>query len=126
MLYRIAADTLVVVHLAFVAFVVFGGLLLLLWPRLIWVHLPAALWGAAIELAGIICPLTPMENYFRRQAGLAEYHTGFVERYVLPLLYPERLTRSLQISLGLGVVIINVVIYAWIYRRWSQRRSHRP
>ncbi len=123
MLYRIAADTLVVVHLAFVTFVVFGGLLLLLWPRLIWVHLPAALWGAAIEFLGFICPLTPMENYFRRQAGLAEYHTGFVERYVLPLLYPERLTRSLQISLGLGVVIINVGIYAWLYRRWSRRRG---
>ncbi len=122
MLYRIAADTLVVVHLAFVAFVVFGGLLLLLWPRLVWVHLPAAIWGAAIEFLGFICPLTPMENYFRRQAGLAEYHTGFVERYVLPLLYPERLTRSLQVSLGLAVVIINVGIYAWLYRRWSQRR----
>ncbi len=122
MLYRIAADTLVVVHLAFVTFVVFGGLLLVLWRRLIWVHLPAALWGAAIEFLGFICPLTPMENYFRRQAGLAEYHTGFVERYVLPLLYPERLTRSLQVSLGLAVVIINVGIYAWLYRRWSRRR----
>ncbi len=123
MLYRIAADTLVVVHLAFVTFVVFGGLLLLLWPRLVWVHLPAAIWGAAIEFLGFICPLTPMENYFRHQAGLAEYHTGFVERYVLPLLYPERLTRSLQVSLGLGVVIINVGIYAWLYRRWMRRRN---
>ena len=126
MLYRIAADTLVVVHLAFVAFVVLGGLLLLLWPRLVWVHLPAALWGAAIEFLGFICPLTPMENYFRRQAGLAEYHTGFIEHYFLPLLYPARLTRGLQVSLGLAVVIINVAIYAWLYRRWSRRRILGP
>ncbi len=126
MLYRIAADTLVVVHLAFVAFVVLGGLLLLLWPRLVWVHLPAALWGAAIALTGIICPLTPMENYFRRQAGLAEYNTSFIEHYFLPLLYPARLTRGLQVSLGLAVVIINVAIYAWLYRRWSRRRILGP
>ncbi len=126
MLYRIVADTLVVVHLTFVAFVVFGGLLLLLWPRLIWAHLPAALWGAAIEFLGFICPLTPMENYFRRQAGLAEYHTGFIEHYFLPLLYPARLTRGLQVSLGLAVVIINVAIYAWLYRRWSRRRILGP
>ncbi|MCZ6829290.1 MAG: DUF2784 domain-containing protein [Gammaproteobacteria bacterium] len=123
MLYRLTADGLVMVHMGFVAFVVLGGLLVLRWPRLVWVHLPIAIWGAAIEFFGIICPLTPLENYFRRLAGVAEYHTSFVEHYVLPILYPAQLTRGLQIALGILVVAINGAVYGWIYLRKMQSRQ---
>ena len=122
MLYRLAADGLVIVHLGFVAFVVLGALLVLRRPRLVWVHLPVAIWGAAIEFFGIICPLTPLENYFRRLAGVAEYHTSFVEHYVLPILYPAQLTRGLQIVLGTLVVAINGAVYGWIYLRKMQSK----
>ena len=123
MLYHLLANTLVVVHLAFVGFVVLGSLLVLRWPRVMWAHLPAALWGAIIEFGGFVCPLTPLENYFRLQAGLAEYHTGFIERYLLPLLYPAQLTRGVQIVLGIGVIAINLCVYAWILHRWKRRKG---
>ncbi len=123
MLYHLLANTLVLVHLAFVVFVIFGGLLAVRWPRVMWAHLPAALWGAIIEFGGFVCPLTPLENYFRRQAGLAEYHTGFIERYLLPLLYPAQLTRGVQIVLGIGVIAINLCVYAWILHRWKRRKG---
>lgn len=104
-------------HLVFVLFVVAGGLLVLRWPRLAWLHLPAAIWGAAIELSGLVCPLTPLENWLRRQAGDSGYPGGFVEHYVIPVLYPVGLTRSVQIALGVGVIGINLGIYLWVLRR---------
>jgi hypothetical protein len=113
----LAADALVVLHLAFVAFVVLGGLLLLRWPRLAWVHLPAALWGAWIEFAGWICPLTPLENRLRGQAGQPGYSTSFVEHYLLPVLYPAALTRELQWLLGGVVIGVNAVVYLAVWRR---------
>ncbi len=122
MLYHLLANTLVVVHLAFVGFVMLGGLLVLRWPRVMWAHLPAALWGTIIEFGGFVCPLTPLENYFRQQAGLVEYQTGFVERYLLPVLYPAQITRSVQIVLGIGVITINLCVYAWILHRWKRRK----
>ena len=88
-----------------------------------WAHLPAALWGTIIELGGFICPLTPLENYFRQRAGLTEYHTGFVERYLLPVLYPAQLTHGVQIVLGIGVIAINLCVYAWILHRWKRRNG---
>ncbi|HEX5576107.1 MAG TPA: DUF2784 domain-containing protein, partial [Gemmatimonadales bacterium] len=111
------ADLVVLIHFAFVLFVVFGGLLVLQWPRVMYLHLPAALWGAFIELAGGICPLTPLENSLRRSAGLAGYEGGFVEHYILPVLYPAGLTRGVQISLGTLVIAVNVAIYAWVIAR---------
>lgn len=126
MLYRLIADSLVVLHLGFVVFVVLGGLSVIRWPRVVWVHLPVAIWGAAIEFGNIICPLTPLENYFRRQAGLAEYHTSFIEQYVLPVLYPAQLTRGLQLALGITVVAINLSIYAFVYRQWRRRIGTEP
>lgn len=123
MLYRLIADSLVVLHLGFVVFVVLGGLSVIRWPRLIWVHVPVALWGAAIEFRNIICPLTPLENYFRRQAGLAEYDTSFIEHYVLPVLYPAQLTRGMQLAFGIAVVAINLGIYTFVYRRWKRLRA---
>ena len=120
MLYRLLADLVVLVHSGFVLFVVLGGLLVLRWPRAAWVHLPAALWGAGIEFLGGICPLTPLENHLRRLGGEAGYTGGFVEHYVLPVLYPEGLTRGVQLVLGAFVLVLNIVVYAIAWRRRSR------
>jgi Protein of Unknown function (DUF2784) len=118
MLFRWLADGLVTLHAAFVAFVVLGGVAAIRWPRVAWAHIPAAIWGFLIELTGWICPLTPLENAWRMRAGDAGYTGGFVEHYLLRVLYPAGLTRSIQWTLGAGVLILNVVAYAFVYRRW--------
>jgi hypothetical protein len=124
------ADLVVLIHFAFLLFVVFGGLLALRWRRVMYLHLPAAVWGAFIELAGGICPLTPLENSLRRSAGLAGYEGGFVEHYILPVLYPAGLTRGVQLTLGMLVIGINVAIYGWILARLRAQgviaRGRRP
>ncbi len=112
-------DSVVLLHMCFVVFVVAGGLLALWWKWMAWVHVPCAVWGAWIEFAGWICPLTPLEIWLRRRAGEAGYETGFVEHYVLPVLYPSELTRTTQLALGIAVVVLNVVLYAWVWRRGS-------
>ena len=112
------ADVVVFLHAAFVFFVLFGGLAVLRWRRLAWLHLPAALWGAMIELGGWICPLTYLENYLRRMAGGAGYGVTFIERYLEPMLYPLGLTRHTQLVFGLSALLLNLVIYA---RFWSRR-----
>ena len=117
MLYRSLADLVVIVHLAFVVFVLSGGLLALRWRRMVWLHLPAVAWGAAIEFGGWICPLTPLETWLRIQGGQSGYSSDFIEHYVLPLLYPAGLTREVQIVLGTVVLAVNLVIYGWIWRR---------
>jgi hypothetical protein len=117
LLYAALANLTVVGHLAFVAFVVLGGLLALRWPRVVWIHLPCAAWGALVEVAGWICPLTPLEQTFRERAGEGTYGTSFLEHYLVPLLYPGALTRGIQIALGVGVIVLNVVIYAVVWRR---------
>ncbi len=114
------ADLLVVLHLLFVAFVGLGGLLVLRWPRLAWLHLPAALWGVGIELTGRICPLTPLERELRRRAGESAYQGDFVSHYLLPVLYPRGLTRAAQVWLVVLVVGVNLAIYAVVVTR---RRS---
>ena len=119
--YRLLADAVLVVHLVFVVFVVAGGLPALRWPRLAWVHLPAAAWGVSIELAGWICPLTPLENHFRRLGGEAGYAGGFVETYVLAALYPQGLTRGVQVAFGVGVLLLNATVYAVAWRRRRRR-----
>lgn len=119
--YRLLADAVVVLHLGFVCFVVLGGLLALRWPRAVWVHLPAAVWGVWIEFTGRICPLTPLENWLRRQGGGAGYSASFVEHYVIPVLYPAALTRELQWVLGGLVITVNAVVYGVIL--WRARRT---
>jgi len=116
MLLLLLADLVVILHLSFVLFVVFGGLLVLRWPRLAWVHLPAAAWGAAVEFAGWICPLTPLEQWLRVEGGGLGYGSDFIERYVLPVLYPAGLTHNVQLVLGIVVVVINAAVYGWVWR----------
>jgi hypothetical protein len=117
----VLADLLVALHLAFVVFVVGGGLLVLRWPKMAWVHLPAAAWGALVELTGWICPLTPVENWLRQRAGLDVYAGDFVARYVVPTLYPEGLTRESQLLMGAVVIVLNATVYALVIRRRSGR-----
>ena len=117
MLFRVLADLVVGLHCLFVVFVVLGGLLLLRWPALVWAHLPAAVWGALIEFAGWTCPLTPLEKSLRARAGDVGYAGGFIEHYLLPVLYPAGLTRSLQLVLGTLVIGVNLALYLYVLRR---------
>ena len=114
---RALATAVVLLHMAFVAFVVLGGLLALRWPRAAWVHVPAALWGAVIALGGWVCPLTPLENWLRVQGGQSPYTTGFLEHYLLPILYPVVMTRYLQLATGVFVVGLNGLVYWRVLRR---------
>jgi hypothetical protein len=120
---RFLADALVVVHLAFIAFVVAGGLTVLRWPRLAWLHLPAVAWGIFAEATATTCPLTPIENAWRRHAGDAGYPGGFVDHYLVPIVYPAGLTPRMQLALAFAVAAINLVVYAAVLRR---RRGAAP
>jgi hypothetical protein len=111
------AELVVVLHFCFVLFVLFGGVLALRWPKVVWVHLPAAAWGALISFGGWVCPLTPLEKWLRRQGGAAGYEGGFVEHYILPVLYPRALTRDVQILLGVIVILLNLFVYWRVFRR---------
>lgn len=115
MLYQIVADLVVILHLAFVAFVLFGGLLALRWRRVVWLHLPAVAWGATVEFGSWICPLTPLEAWLRMQGGEDGYSSDFIEHYVLPLLYPVGLTRGMQFWFGTAVLVVNVALYGWLW-----------
>lgn len=115
MWYRIGADLVLLLHVAFVLFVLAGGLLVLKWPRIVWAHVPAATWGAIVECTGWICPLTPLENGLRTLAGADPYDSDFIEQYLLTLLYPAVLTRNIQILLGIAVVLVNAVVYWWVF-----------
>ena len=115
-MWQLLADLTVVVHLAFVAFVVLGGALVLRWPKVAWVHVPSAAWGAWVELKGWICPLTPLEKWLRKQGGLGGYEGSFVEHYILAILYPRGLTRPVQVALGLLVIGVNAWVYWKVWR----------
>ncbi len=115
--YLVLADVVLAAHLAFVAFVVGGGFLVVRWRRVAWAHVPCALWGAWVELAGWMCPLTPLENALRRRAGQMGYAEGFLEHYLVPVLYPAGLSRGMMVALGIGVLVLNVTVYAWAWRR---------
>jgi hypothetical protein len=119
--FRVLADATVVLHLGFVLFVVLGGLIVARWRRVAWVHLPAAGWGAWIEFAGWVCPLTPLENWLREQGGGTAYTSSFIEHYLLPILYPESLSRELQWTLGGIVLLINAVMYVVVFQRGVRR-----
>jgi Protein of Unknown function (DUF2784) len=124
LIYRGFADLVLVVHLAFVLFVVLGGLLVLRRPWIAWLHIPAAIWGLLIEYTGWICPLTPLENSFRMQGGDAGYSGGFIEHYIHALLYPAGLTRSSQVVLGSIALILNLAAYGILISRKEMRVRH--
>lgn len=124
MLHLWLADFVVMLHLAFVLFVIFGGLLCFKWPRMAWLHLPALVWGVLVEVNHWICPLTPLENDLRRRAGESGYTGGFVEHYVLPVLYPPGLDAAWQWSLGIALAAGNLIVYAMVWRR--ARRGASP
>lgn len=110
-MYHLLADIIVVTHFLFILFVVFGGLLVIHWPKIAFAHLPAAVWGVFVEMFGWICPLTPLENHFRALAGESSYSGDFIVQYLIPVIYPETLTPSIQKILGVVVIVINVTVY---------------
>ncbi len=122
MTWRLLADAVLVLHFAFIAFVVLGGIAVLRWPRLAWLHLPAVAWAAWISFIGGICPLTPLENRLRVLGGESGYSDGFIHHYLTSLIYPAGLTHAIQVGLGVFVVGVNVVVYLRLWRRWHGKR----
>lgn len=124
MIYRLLADAVLILHGLFVAFVVFGGPLALWRWRLAYLHLPALAWGAMVIGMGWICPLTPLEVSLRQQAGQQGYAGGFIEHYVLAVIYPDGLTRGVQILLAVALVTGNLLVYGlWARRRLQARQA---
>lgn len=123
MVYRLLSDFIVIIHFAFILFVTAGALLALKWKKVIWFHIPAVIWGAAVEYAGWICPLTPWENYFRNLAGESVYHGDFTVNYILPVIYPSGLTRNIQIVLGSFVILVNIILYGIIVYRHVKKKT---
>lgn len=117
MLYRLAANLVLIVHFAFVAFVVFGALLVMRWPRVMVLHIPAVAWGILVEFMGILCPLTPLEARLRELGGGVGYRGDFIGYYIGAVLYPAGLTRALQIGLGLGALLLNAAAYTYLFVR---------
>lgn len=122
MLYRFAADFIVLLHFAFILFVIFGGMLALRLPRLAWLHLPAAAWGVFVEISGRLCPLTPLENHLRDLAGQPRYRQGFIDHYIMPLVYPTNLQRTEQMLLGVGCLVLNGLVYVWVIKGYRARK----
>jgi hypothetical protein len=121
MVYHLAAVAVLLLHLTFILFVLAGAILGARWPRALAVHLPAAAWGTFVELGDRICPLTGLENHLRLLAGLHGYAGGFIQHYLLALIYPDGLTRQTQLGLGALVIAVNAAIYGWLILRWRRR-----
>ena len=124
MAFRLAADGVLLLHVAFILFVLLGAVMALRWRWMRYVHVPAAAWGFFVELTGRACPLTYMENYFRIKAGQTGYADSFIEHYILNIVYPIAITRNVQFVLAGVVVVVNVAIYGWLLYRW--RHGPRP
>ena len=116
-MYELAADLTLIVHFAFILFVVFGALLFFVATKIIFIHFPALIWGSYIELTNSICPLTYLENWFLHKANLTTYSEGFIQNYLVPIVYPVSLTKDLQIYLGIALIVINIVFYAFIFSK---------
>jgi hypothetical protein len=114
--YRLLADVILLLHVSFVIFAVLGALLVVRWRHVLWIHVAAVIWASTVEFFGWICPLTPLENWLRDSAGQDSYASDFIAHYVVPIVYPQGLTRAVQIGLGVFVVLINLMIYGWIFR----------
>jgi hypothetical protein len=120
-LFQVLADGVVILHLCFILFVIFGGIIAVFWPKVLWMQIPCVMWGICIELTGFICPLTPLENYLWQLSGRLPYSGDFIIHYIEPVIYPEGLTRDLQIMMGLLVILSNGIIYGWLL---SRKRGH--
>ena len=116
-MYSLAADLILIVHFAFIFFVVFGALLFFVATKIVFIHIPAFIWVSYIELTHSICPLTYLENWFLHKANLITYSGGFIQNYLVPIVYPVNITKDLQIFLGIGIIVINIVIYAFIINK---------
>ena len=116
-MYEFAADLTLIIHFAFILFVVFGALLFFVATKIIFIHFPALIWGSYIELTNSICPLTYLENWFLHKANLTTYSEGFIQNYLMPIVYPVSLTKDLQIYLGIALIVINIVFYAFIFNK---------
>lgn len=123
--YRMAADGVVVLHLCFILFVFLGGLTLFWRPWMVWVHVPAAVWGGIVELTGAPCPLTPLENHLRRAGNAEAYSGGFVDHYIMPIVYPPGLTRETQVVLGVLILVLNFGIYYKFLARKKKAKESR-
>ncbi len=117
MSYAFLANLVLLLHLAFILFVALGGLAVLRWPRLAWLHLPCVAWGVTVEWMGWYCPLTPLENHYLRLAGAQGYEGDFLQHYLLSTIYPEGLTRETQTAIGLAALLINALVYGWLLMR---------
>ena len=113
-MYELAADIILIIHFLFILFVIFGALLLFVEKKIVFIHIPAIIWGSYIELTHSICPLTYLENWLLQKANLTTYSEGFIQYYLVPIVYPTNLTKDIQIYLGIGLIVINIVIYAFI------------
>jgi hypothetical protein len=122
--FQILADLVLLLHASFIVFVVLGALLAIRWPRIVWVHIPAFLWAAVLEFFGLLCPLTPLESWLRRAAGGPGYAGGFLEHYLVPVVYPPGLTPEIQALLGGLVLLVNGVLYWYVFRKRGVR-AHR-
>ena len=120
-MYELAANLTLIVHFAFILFVVFGALLFFVATKIIFIHFPALIWGSYIELTNSICPLTYLENWFLHKANLTTYSEGFIQNYLVPIVYPVSLTKDLQIYLGIALIVINIVFYAFIFSKMKEK-----
>ena len=121
-MYELAADLILIVHFIFIIFVVFGALLFFVVKKIVFIHIPAFIWGSYIELTHSICPLTYLENWFLHKANLTTYSEGFIQNYLVPIVYPVSLTKDLQIYLGIALIVINIVFYAFIFNKLKKNK----
>ena len=120
-MHELAADIILIIHFAFILFVIFGALLFFVTTKIIFIHLPALIWGSYIELTSSICPLTYLENWFLHKANLTTYSEGFIQNYLVPIVYPTNLTKDTQIYLGIALIVINIVLYAFIFSKMKEK-----
>ena len=119
-MYELFANLTLIAHLIFILFVIFGGLLFFIFSKILYIHLPALLWGIYIELNNSVCPLTYLENWFLDKAELETYSNGFINNYLYPIIYPEGLTNNIQIYLGITLIVINILIYGFIFKNFKR------
>ena len=125
-MYELAADFALIVHFAFIMFVVLGALLLFISKKIIYFHIPAVIWGVYIELTNSICPLTYLENWFLQKANLTIYSGGFIQNYLVPIIYPSNLTENLQTYLGLIIIVVNLIMYVLIISKSRKKIDNLP